>query len=463
MSVSSHDAHASVLPRPALAPVPERAGRVLPKAPFARVLALTVIAFFVHLGANFWRGPASVLEPALVFEDGRDIFAFYYDDRSVSSVLRFYGGYVSLVPNSIGYLVMGLPTELAAILLRVVPWALNALALSLFVLPAFRAVVPSDICRLAISLGLALFPMQDFGMVTMTMYSLWSLLLIQWWLAALPAPRNTGALAASVAFQAGASWSNPLSMLLLPLYGARFFSERRNPRAWVAVGVPVVAILTYFAFGIAHDGTKIRPSGVHALLLAADYMAQRVFFELFGSSFLRTQLPYHGLGFVPRLAGGALALALVGGIAFAHRRGVLSESTKRVCLFAAFLVPAATLFFVTARNPEQELFESAFGQRYFFLQKVALVFVLVCVAWDAIPVVKVARPRWARAWPIVALTGFVHLGMVNAFDRFLYMPPPGESATMRSFLERLQTAEARGTHERVRLERGEWTISVTAR
>ena len=59
---------------------------------------------------HFFREPASYLLPPLSYEDGRDFFAFFYNHREPAAILRFYAGYVSLIPNLVGYLVLALPT-----------------------------------------------------------------------------------------------------------------------------------------------------------------------------------------------------------------------------------------------------------------------------------------------------------------------------------------------------------------
>src|SRR5215510_4480799 len=96
-----------------------------------RCWTLALAALLVHLTLNFARGPGALLEPSLAFEDGRDIFAFYYNQRDPASVLRFYVGYISLVPNLIGYLTLGLDASVAAVCLRILPWLLNGIALAL--------------------------------------------------------------------------------------------------------------------------------------------------------------------------------------------------------------------------------------------------------------------------------------------------------------------------------------------
>jgi hypothetical protein len=424
-----------------------------------RLLALA--AFFCHLALNFMRGPGALLEPALPYEDGRDIFAFYYDERDPASVLRSFAGYVSLVPNLIGYLTLALDPLAAARCLRLLPWLLNALALSLFVLPPWRAVIASDRLRCVLSLALAVLPLQDFGMVTMTMYSLWSLLLIQCWLAALPAPRSGPALALSVAVQCVAAWSNPLSLLLLPLYAARALAERTDPRAWIASAVPSLAIASYYLLTVRPDSSALQQGPIQQGLLGLDYVAQRVFFELLGSSAVRMALPYHGLGFAPRWLGLALLVSACGAVVYLWRRGVLRPATRRICVAALYVVPAATLLFVVARDPGQDLFASSFGQRYFFLQKVAVVLAAGCVIADVVRAYAL-RISLQRLCALAAAT-LGYLCILNGLDRNLYAGLPQEFGRTRDFLTRLRDAERRGTHDLVRLERGKWSLAVVAR
>ncbi len=429
-------------------------------SPEAACRLLFAAAFLAHLTLNFARGPGAILDPALAFEDGRDVFAFYYAERDPASVLRFFAGYVSLLPNLLGYLTLALEPVAAALALRVLPWLLDAFALALFVLPPWRAVVPSDALRFAMSLALAVLPLQDFGMVSMTMYSLWSLLLIQCWLAALPAPRRNAWLALSVLVQCAAAWSNPLSLLLLPLYAARALAAPADRRTWWACGVPCLAIAAYYALGVRPTGGGLADP-LRALALAADYVVQRVCFELAASSSLRAAFTQRGLGFVPRWLGAALLLAACGALAWLWRRRAPSTATRWACLAALYLVPAATLLFVVARDPGNELFASSFGQRYFFLQKIALVLAGVCVLHDVWPLLAARLSR--RALGALAALGVAYLLVLNGLDRPLYSGLPEEVPRTRAFLASLRAAELRGTREAVRLERGEWSVAVIAR
>ena len=51
----------------------------------------------------FLKNPYMLLWPPLHAEDGTQMLAYYYCPRDPGSILRFYNGYVSLVPNAIGY------------------------------------------------------------------------------------------------------------------------------------------------------------------------------------------------------------------------------------------------------------------------------------------------------------------------------------------------------------------------
>ncbi|MEY2498833.1 MAG: hypothetical protein QOD12_2389 [Verrucomicrobiota bacterium] len=168
-------------------------------------------------GIIFLRAPEMVLAPALLFDEGAKVFAYFYEHRDTVELVRFKSGYVPLIGNLIGYLAVRLPT-------RAIPYAfvssavlIATFAYSLFFLRSFRRWVPSDLERALICVLFALAPLSDCLLVTMSDYSTWNLLgaLVLLTLSSPPAPRTWRYLHAFVCHLL--VWSHPLTILITPV------------------------------------------------------------------------------------------------------------------------------------------------------------------------------------------------------------------------------------------------------
>ena len=168
-------------------------------------------------GIIFLRAPEMVLAPALLFDEGAKVFAYFYEHRDAVELVRFKSGYVPLIGNLIGYLAVRFPT-------RAIPYAfvgsavlIATFAYSLFFLRAFRRWVPSDLERAFICLLFALAPISDCLLVTMSDYSTWNLLgaLILLTLCPPPTQRTWRYLHAFACHLL--VWSHPLTILITPV------------------------------------------------------------------------------------------------------------------------------------------------------------------------------------------------------------------------------------------------------
>ncbi|HVC97567.1 MAG TPA: hypothetical protein VND64_28050, partial [Pirellulales bacterium] len=137
-----------------------------------------VAIFVAVMSIFFWKADKVYLRPPLFFEDGRELFAYYFEHREPSSILRSYAGYVSLAPNIVGYVGGWLPVRWIPRTYSFCALFANSLACVLFYAKRFRPIVPSDTARATICLFLALMPLGDVAVLTLAMYMLWPLLIV---------------------------------------------------------------------------------------------------------------------------------------------------------------------------------------------------------------------------------------------------------------------------------------------
>ncbi len=121
----------------------------------------------------------AVFYPVLHCEDGTEMLAYYWNHPHPAEVFRFYMGYISLIPNIVGFLAVSLfPLHLAPYVMVLFSLSTATTAVSLFALRRFRPIMPDDKSRMLVSLILALLPLGNFAMLTNLTYSMWHLLLI---------------------------------------------------------------------------------------------------------------------------------------------------------------------------------------------------------------------------------------------------------------------------------------------
>ena len=75
---------------------------------------------------------AEVFFPLLYNEDGRNIFAIFYNDHSLKNIFISYAGYVRVFPNIVGYLIQFFPITWVPALYCLASLGFTAFAYSLF-------------------------------------------------------------------------------------------------------------------------------------------------------------------------------------------------------------------------------------------------------------------------------------------------------------------------------------------
>jgi hypothetical protein len=207
-----------------------------------------IFLFLAVLGIIILRAPSMVFVPSLPFDEGAKVFAYFYQHRDAREILRFKSGYLPLIGNLIGYLAVRVPT-------RAIPYALagsavliSSVTYSLFFGRYFRRWIPSDLNRALICLILALAPIADCLLVTISDYSLWNLLIILivltvWRPSDRPLFRLLHGLTLNVLI-----WAHPLTIIIAPLVLWRAFAERANPTFYRVI---FFNLIVHQVFGVA--------------------------------------------------------------------------------------------------------------------------------------------------------------------------------------------------------------------
>lgn len=315
-----------------------------------------------------FRCPEVIVSPPLWYEDGTYIFGYYYSNNSLGSIFRLYG-YLSLLPNLIGYCLLRLPTEIAYRGFGLVPLILFSLTCASIASTKSRAIIPNDRIRWVAALGVVLLPFSSLMLVTSVMYSLWNCLLLLVLMTFWPFPRSiVGRLSFSLIY-AVLLCSHPLSLVVAPILLLRGLLPIAGSRwPWPAIMIFSFILSLYLTFGFEYrpDHLFIKPLNVLSLLLQYASL-QVVFPTILGEPLLRW-LHSEGLDWIAHAASTILVMSLVAqAIRVYHkdRRATLG------LLILVYLIGTLTiLYFFSRSGAESKLFSAA--PRYFYVQRVLL-------------------------------------------------------------------------------------------
>lgn len=221
--------------------------------------------------------------PILHSEDGTEMVAYYLTNPHPSEIFRFYQGYISLIPNTIGFLVTSLaPLYLIPYVFVAISIFFSTLALSIFSLKRFRFIMADDKSRMLVCLLLALIPLGNYALITTLAFSLNSIYIISLLLILAPGPISKKAWAAQFIFLVLAVFSHPLSILFIPICVMLFLARPSKPDRILNASMIVIAIL-YVLFGTV-SRTMSYGIGIDTILTTFKYIAHRVVFEpIFGN------------------------------------------------------------------------------------------------------------------------------------------------------------------------------------
>ena len=412
------------------------------------------------------RDPGAVTAPVLAWEDGRDLFAYFYNHPDLVSVFRLYNGYVALVPNLAGWLALRAPVTVAPHLVAGFALAFSSLAFAWIGRPAYRWLVPSDAARFVAGLCLALVPLGNYLFVGNLMYAVWSLLLVTILQTALaPPPASLAGTLAALALGTLLVWSHPLSVLLVPVWLAlavappRFVPGGARPR-WTPLlyGGYAASALLYQALAVQPAGA-VGFRGLLDLRLTGWFLLDRVVVgTLLGDGATRALRRDPGDAAVLGLAG-FLLLAVAVGVVLGLGSGKLGRADLAVVGLFALLLVGLTFLYVLTRDPDVGVLRGARGFRYFWVQRALWLLFLFWLGSRLVP------RRWIGPGTSAVATALVGAWLVltNLTDGHAYRVNRAEGARVAALVEEIATQEEeRGGRINVyaRLERGIWSVEV---
>jgi hypothetical protein len=343
-----------------------------------RVALLGAAIFLFLLVRNY---PAFAL-PVLHCEDGREMLSFYTLFPAPEGILRFYGGYVSLLPNVIGYMsVQWLPLTLTPYALAIYPLALASVTYSLLALRRFRFLIASDQWRFFLAFFLACLPLGNVHLISNTAYSIWNLLLLLLLLAIAPSERSILFKLAQFVFMTLAVLSTPLSIVIAPICAVNAVQAKKRVDQGLNVGLIGVIIL-YLLFGVQTSMGTVSNLGLHTVPYTLRYLLERVVYEAVFGNRLRLDLYQEQMLWPMQVT--ALGICLAFAVFVYVRRDRFTRQDFINLLLLVYLIATITGLVVITRTMTDSSHMDMWNMRYFYTQRVLLWIVAAMIVFKGI-------------------------------------------------------------------------------
>ena len=403
--------------------------------------AAVILGLLVHVALNV----QYLAYPTLHAEDGSILLARYYHADGLRLLCAPYAGYVSLIPNVLGWVACRLPTQWIPYSMAWIAVCIHAAALSVLALTASRGL--SSRFRVACSMFLCAAPIGNYAVSCCLMYAQWSLLLILLCVCWDVGQRRLSI--TKVALVHGAVWSHPMGGLVVVVLCVRsVWMNGSFAGAWLW---PLFSAVLYCICGLTANGME----GGVVLMDALDYVGVRCCVELVLSTGLKSA--WYDIVYRPWVWG---CVSVVGWILLVSslrwRTSRRLESPMIASWAIGILGIALPVAAFVARHGVVSIDEE-WGQRYVVCTRALLVCALCIGGYMAMS--ASARGRWCLA--VVGVAYLLFMGRANAA---YYRPQISDAAEVARFMRHLQDEEAHcgGSRNHVGgvLERGEWEIRI---
>lgn len=186
-----------------------------------------------------------IFYPALLYEDGTELFQRFYNGEGIGYIFEYWNGYFYIIPKTVAYLLNFLPAKHIPSLYAFFSMVLAAI--TFVVLYEMLQGIFGKWFAVYTTLVIAALPLGYHLLITNLSFSVWNMLLILIFMYFIPVPQSKYKCLLYSIIVLAMIWSHPLSLLMFPLYIYRLRVEQKNK--WVH-GVFSVCTLLYFWFGM---------------------------------------------------------------------------------------------------------------------------------------------------------------------------------------------------------------------
>lgn len=394
-----------------------------------------------------------ILHPVAAFEDGKYVLEYFHLNADIGSVWRFYASYVSLFPNLIGYATSKLPLVWQPTLLTIIPLFIAAAAFSVLASRSLQIPGLSQAQKLVLVLVLCSAPISNAGLLTITMFSFWNLLVLQIFIVLFWRFENN--ISSALAFLCcGLSiLSSPVALIVTPLLLWRALRSKTMYQSLV-FGTLLAICALYLAVGI--DFSAFGGSSPSASLSLNDLfrgVLERGIFEAVFGTWVRMHLIWNDLHAVMWVISAALILGLI--VLARALKTEIAPLAEPIIQLGYIFAAALFLSWVT-RGFELDL---AYGHRYSYLSKIAFLSISAILLMKYLEL-KVARRHLSRSLPLGVLAVWVVTSITTqqAYAR----AQQDEAARLGTFLTHVMARNKTGDGFCLVLERPMWDIELAS-
>jgi hypothetical protein len=326
------------------------------------------VLFFIVAALLFCRQPYALIHPTLYAEDGSIFFKQQYEMGFAGALVTRYAGYVHFMPRLIAALCSWLPLEYIPLAYATVSLLVAAGTFTFFFAPGFRPIIDSDLLRACIVVGFTLMPNAEPLMKLA--YINWYMLFFTSLLMIFSLPKQTVARWLFLIPAAMAAWSNPVTVVCLPLMLYRAWkAEDAGERLWWAT---LVSLTIGFALAAERETSKVAVIlHEHGWMLALVHaIGYRVFCFFFFGSQLAYPVPWEGWTLATGVSLGLAAFSGWAAVMAAVKTGK-SGMARMAPLILFYMIVALPMLFVLRKEWQRFLVTWNVecwhgGDRYFF-------------------------------------------------------------------------------------------------
>ncbi len=391
-----------------------------------------ITVFIITLLVIFYRSYTAFRYPILLFEDGKIMLAFYMNNPDPAGVFRYYNGYISLLPNIVGYVSTLFPVTVYPYVMGIYSLLLSAFSFCLFSLKRFRFIIGDDNTRMAISLFLVSLSLGNFAKHSSATFSSWHLLWIYLMLSLAPLPQGAFLTVMHGAFLFLAAWSHPLSLSALPLLFILVL-VRKTIKDRIFAFYQIILLLSYYFLGIQSNHIKI-PHLFPTIGITIRYILRRVLFESIAGKDIRFRLTIQNRPFIMDCI--AILVILLAIILFLRIKKSMPVSARYSLLWFCIMIFGLTWMSVTTREFTEQSEMGSWSQRYFYLQQIMTILILAILAATSM---QHFRSKFLNLSIVTLMLGLVFFQ--NVTNRQYFRTSIEEGMAVRKYLRSLRNGK----------------------
>lgn len=321
----------------------------------------------------------AVFYPILLCEDGTEMLAYYLNNPNPLEVFRFSRGYISLLPNILGFLATSLfPIYITPYIMVAFSLMIASASFSVFSLRRYRIIVRDDTSRILICLIIALIPLGNHAIMTTLAYSQWNIFILALLLIMAPLPTSNYVKVAQSIFIALAIFSHPISVIFIPICFILFFLRPSLTDRITNISI-IVLVLLYSLFAVEPSSFNYKIS-INIIATTFKYILYRIVFEPVFGNYLRLLLQYANATLVINfLALFTLLILICSAVSYYIKTAKQNIKTDLIMfVFLLFVIFTVTFFAVVRCSVYYP--NSLWGpheQQYFYTQQLLFVFMAV--------------------------------------------------------------------------------------